>query len=944
MTKIRIAPALAVLLLAASTWATDYYVSPSGKDTNNGSQTAPWQTITKVNGVNFSAGDRIFFQGSQTFNGKLYFDANDGGTASSPITISSYGTGRATINGGTSDALFAYNTAGLTISNLNFSGNGTSDTGSGIVFYNDLAGSVKLGHVYIDSVEIHGFKDGINIGAWNGVSGYDDVHVTNASVHDNWDNNILTYGQGNYALTHVYVGHCQTFNSSGDPNKTPTSSGSGIVLGSVNGATIEHCLSYNNGWLCAAPAGPCGIWCYQSNAVTIQYNEAWRNQAVNADGDGFDLDGDTQNSVLQYNYSHDNDAAGYLICEFSGAANANSNNTVRYNISENDGRKRNYGAIHFYNAGIGLQNCEVYNNTIFTSAPGYGSVPAINVYSPTSNVHIRNNILVTTGGMPLVVVNSGQSGLLFDHNCYWSSGAAFSIQDQGVNYGSLDAWRAATAQEPTASFTADPLLTSPGNGGTIGNADALASLSAYKLQSSSRLIDAGQNLNLAGIATGSIDFYGTTTPQGSGYDIGACEVVLAANRPPSVSLTSPTSGANFTAPASVTVTASASDSDGTIAKVDFYAGSTRIGSATGAPYSVTWSNVGAGSYSLTAVATDNLGASTTSAAVAITVAQAANNPPVISSAATASPNPATAGSSVTFAAAASDPDGNALSYAWTFGDGASANGPSAVHAYAAAGTYTASVTVSDGLGGSVSSSVVVTVQAATGGKTIHVSKIAMSLSTSRKGTSAVAAITLVDSTGTVVSGAAVSGAWSGLTSAAVSGNTSSRGTVSFSSARTKSTGSFTFMVTNVVPPAGSTATYAPSQNAATSGTITTSGQITTAAAVVASGTPVADSATNSSGTPADTVSLADVTVNQPFKFKLIPPVSLADASTIRATATGLPGGVRISGTMIGGKAKQPGNYTITVHFQGKTETIDESGAPLSAIIQVSQNISLTVVP
>src|SRR5881394_992897 len=90
--------------------AADYYVSPGGKDTNSGTQSSPWQTLTKVNGVNFNAGDRLFFQGGQTFNGRLYFDANDKGTPASPILISSYGTGRATINGGTSDAFYAYNT------------------------------------------------------------------------------------------------------------------------------------------------------------------------------------------------------------------------------------------------------------------------------------------------------------------------------------------------------------------------------------------------------------------------------------------------------------------------------------------------------------------------------------------------------------------------------------------------------------------------------------------------------------------------------------------------------------------------------------------------------------------------------------------------------------------------------------------------------------------
>src|SRR3712207_8524244 len=50
------------------------------------------------------------------------------------------------------------------------------------------------------------------------------------------------------------------------------------------------------------------------------------------------------NSIMQYNYSHDNYGAGYLLARYSSAP-AMSNLTIRYNISENDGRKNDYGGI-----------------------------------------------------------------------------------------------------------------------------------------------------------------------------------------------------------------------------------------------------------------------------------------------------------------------------------------------------------------------------------------------------------------------------------------------------------------------------------------------------------------------------------------------------------------------------------------------------------------------
>jgi hypothetical protein len=97
------------------------------------------------------------------------------------------------------------------------------------------------------------------------------------------------------------------------------------------------------------------------------------------------------------------------------------------------------------------------------------------------------------------------------------------------------------------------------------------------------------------------------------------EAWTSSNVPPVVSLTSPTNGSSAVAPASIGIAASASDSDGSIARVDFYAGSTLIGSDSSAPYGVTWSNVAAGTYTLTAVAFDNANASTTSAPVSVTV-------------------------------------------------------------------------------------------------------------------------------------------------------------------------------------------------------------------------------------------------------------------------------------------------------------------------------------
>jgi glucose/arabinose dehydrogenase len=96
------------------------------------------------------------------------------------------------------------------------------------------------------------------------------------------------------------------------------------------------------------------------------------------------------------------------------------------------------------------------------------------------------------------------------------------------------------------------------------------------------------------------------------------------NALPQVSITSPSAGQTFTAPAQVTINANASDSDGTVTKVEFFQGSTKLGEDTSAPYSFVWSSVPAGNYTITAKAIDNGGASA-SASVSIVVQSAPGN-------------------------------------------------------------------------------------------------------------------------------------------------------------------------------------------------------------------------------------------------------------------------------------------------------------------------------
>jgi glucose/arabinose dehydrogenase len=97
-------------------------------------------------------------------------------------------------------------------------------------------------------------------------------------------------------------------------------------------------------------------------------------------------------------------------------------------------------------------------------------------------------------------------------------------------------------------------------------------------------------------------------------------VVSGANTPPSVTITNPVDNATLSSSAALTIRASAADTDGTVTNVQFFDGSVSLGNDTNSPYSIS-ARLAIGPHTLTAVASDNLGATATSAPVHVTMAR-----------------------------------------------------------------------------------------------------------------------------------------------------------------------------------------------------------------------------------------------------------------------------------------------------------------------------------
>jgi hypothetical protein len=189
--------------------------------------------------------------------------------------------------------------------------------------------------------------------------------------------------------------------------------------------------------------------------------------------------------------------------------------------------------------------------------------------------------------------------------------------------------------------------------------------SGYVARSSTVPVAIGRSPEGSNYLRGAIDDVRIYSSAVSAYDISrvvaaASSTVAPTNKAPTVSLSSPAAGASFAAGTTVTVSATAADTDGTIARVQFYDGSTLIGSDTSSPYSVSWPSVAAGSHTLKAVATDNKGATTTSATrtVTATTTSGSNTPPAVSLTAPSAGAVFNIGLSITLSATASDSNGS----------------------------------------------------------------------------------------------------------------------------------------------------------------------------------------------------------------------------------------------------------------------------------------------
>jgi len=430
---------------------TTYYVdAQSGSDTNAGTgEGAAWRTLKHAAARELKAGDRILLARGRTWHEPMTLSGR--GDPANPILLGAFGEGpRPAIHGGEAHAISAVRrVGGWKVAGLEL----TSTNGSN------------------PTRRIEGGTCGVFLSQEETGEGFS---IEDCRIHDTSGPGIHFRGRGSKSpmITGAVVESCEIWNASCGIQFACDGSfstgffpsfriahvdvhdigGDGIVPFCSRDGLVEHCRAWKTG-LGVAPEdhSPVGIWFAWSARSVIQFCEAWDNHpgGRGADGGGFDLDGGCADCVLQYNYSHDNDGAGFLICSWDPAKWPCTGAVCRYNLSVNDGLANDYASLLFWQADGSL----TYNNTLIAR-----KASALKFTSETRDHLIANNLFVVDSAddIPLVKSEFDVRRNKFLHNLWHRTGGEPRFQVAGLADGSFRHFAVHVAG--TREGRADPLF------------------------------------------------------------------------------------------------------------------------------------------------------------------------------------------------------------------------------------------------------------------------------------------------------------------------------------------------------------------------------------------------------------------------------------------------------------------------------------------------------
>ena len=497
-----------------------YYIdSLAGNDMNDGHTPATaWQSIAKVNSTNFSPGDSILFKSGCSWSG-IQLHPLGSGLPGQPIVISKYGTGNLPVLSGNTAishnqyVVYLYNKQYWTIRDLEITNNYQStakakDTSVTMGVYilatnYGVVHSITIKNLYVHHVlgtfNKNDYSGGIfcNINGTSTPTLYDSLLIdscvvkncdlTGISNESSWTPlRSLTNDSGFVPSTHVVVQNC-TLDSIG---------GNSIILRAAKNPIIQ----YNKVWKSSVRFTGNSIFFFNCDDGVMQHNESAFNKFNTGDHDAAGFDGDYRchRTVIQYNYSHDNDGGAFVVvCDPNYANSFNDSTIIRYNISQNDSHAAGGKESAIFRIDGLVSNVTCYNNSIYTSTDIVSAVYHCAWGGGTSGTLPKttkyyNNIFYLNKKSTPFAVNSS-TGNLFSNNTYFYSGTLTGTHPVDAN-----------------ALTTDPKFVSAGTGGISQNSEN--SVDGYKLQATSPSINSGILLT----NHSPIDYWGNPVPGTAG--------------------------------------------------------------------------------------------------------------------------------------------------------------------------------------------------------------------------------------------------------------------------------------------------------------------------------------------------------------------------------------------------------------------------------------------
>jgi len=337
----------ALILLSAALRATDYHVDAQrGDDANSGTRARKaWRSLEKASAAPLAPGDRLLLRAGGVWRGQLRVTAR--GTEKQPILVQAYGKGprpRIEAGGLHEDALLVRNAQYLSVSDLELTNDGPGEQprrGAHVVADNcgELRGLV-LSDLYIH--EVRGTQKKKDNGGiiFRTLGEQTPSRFIGLRLERNIIWRVDRSGIAAQSYHHARTRWFPSLNVVIRDNWVGDVGGDGIVPWATDGALIEHNIV--QGANERAGSYNAGIWPWATDNSVFRLNRASGVKTL-MDGQGFDSDYNSRNTLLEYNLSHDNEGGFLLVCtpgKRKPEENVGNVGTIaRCNISRNDGAR-----------------------------------------------------------------------------------------------------------------------------------------------------------------------------------------------------------------------------------------------------------------------------------------------------------------------------------------------------------------------------------------------------------------------------------------------------------------------------------------------------------------------------------------------------------------------------------------------------------------------------